>query len=261
MNKPGPGSGAASADVDTSLVRNSDVDWDSFDSDAYFSHNYGSLRPDDAQIIQIVADFFQEEGRRGRPLGQAIDVGAGANLYPAMVMLPYAARVTLFEKAFTNHDWLTHELKAPHRSWWQFWDATAGGRPSYQRIQKPFEVLQDLAAVERGSVFELKPGRYDLGTMFFVAESITTRTDEFQRAARQFVNALKPGAPFAAAFMRDSSGYFVAGKHFPACSVTESDVRQALAPVARNLKMVMVESNDLREGYGGMMVATGNRKK
>ncbi|HWS39372.1 MAG TPA: SCO2525 family SAM-dependent methyltransferase [Actinoplanes sp.] len=246
-------------DVEVSLVRNSDVDWDVFDSDAYFKHNYGRLRPDDAQIIQIVADYFQET-LRGRPLGKAIDVGAGANLYPAMMMLPYAAEVTLFERAFSNYQWLTTEIKQPRPSWGQFWTAISQGRAGYERIQKPSEVLQDRATVHRGSVFDLRPGLHDLGTMFFVAESITTRTDEFRRATGLFVNTLRPGAPFAAAFMRDSSGYFVAGRHFPACSVNETDVQRALAPFARNLNIVMVESNDLRDGYGGMMVATGRKK-
>ncbi|WP_157751219.1 SCO2525 family SAM-dependent methyltransferase [Actinoplanes derwentensis] len=240
-------------------MRNSDVDWDSFDSDAYFSYNYGELRPDDAQIIQVVANHFQAS-LRGSALGQAIDVGAGVNLYPAMVMLPYAASVTLVERAFTNCDWLTTELKGPRPSWGQFWKAVSSGRAAYQLIQKPADVLQDRTTVVRGNIFDLKPGLYDLGTMFFVAESITTRTDEFRRAARLFVNSLKPGAPFAAAFMRDSSGYFVAGKHFPACSVSDADVERALAPFARNLNIVMVESNDLRDGYGGMMVATGRKK-
>ncbi|WP_430786447.1 hypothetical protein [Actinoplanes sp. G11-F43] len=39
------------------LVSNSDVDGDSFDSDACFRHDYRDLRADDAQIITIVADI------------------------------------------------------------------------------------------------------------------------------------------------------------------------------------------------------------
>jgi len=251
-------------DVVQAPVGNDAVDWDQFDSDAYFSHNYGELRPDDKRIIQIIADYFEGAllGRDlpGRRMGRAIDVGSGANLYPAMVMLPYASRVTLFERAFPNRTWLESELKAPHRSWLQFWETISGGRRAYDRIREPIEVLHSRASVERGNVFGLAPDLYDLGTMFFVAESITTRTDEFQRATRLFVNTLRPGAPFAAAFMRDSAGYYVGAEHFPACSIRETDVERALAPVARNVDIELVESNDLREGYGGMMVATGRKK-
>ncbi len=239
---------------------NDSVDWDSFDSEAYFMHNYGNLRPDDARIIEIVADYFQRATRGAISTSRAIDVGSGANLYPAMIMLPYSSRVTLFERAFTNRAWMKEELHRPHESWWEFWKVIAPGRRAYGPINKPLDVLNGRAVIEGGNVFSLAPDQYDLGTMFFVAESITTRLDEFQRAARKFVNTLKRGAPFAAAFMRYSSGYLVAGQRFPACSVSEVDVARALAPVSRNVDINLVESNDLREGYGGMMVATGRKK-
>ncbi|GIE94981.1 SCO2525 family SAM-dependent methyltransferase [Paractinoplanes rishiriensis] len=241
------------------IVGNADVEWDDFDSAAYFEHNYGELRPDDARIIEIIAGYFQSTFPPHR-VGRAIDVGSGTNLYPALTMLPYSSRVTLFERAFTNRQWLTRELDKPQSSWKQFWDAISAGRDTYAKINDPLDMLHRLARVVRGNVFNLAADEYDLGTMFFVAESITTRTDEFQRATRQFVNSLKRNAPFAAAFMRDSSGYIVGNQRFPACSITEEDVRKALAPVARNVDIVMVESNDLREGYGGMMVATGRKK-
>ena len=240
-------------------VGNEDVDWDHFDSQAYFSHNYGELRKDDARIIEVVAGFFQRTAPAGR-VGQAIDVGSGTNLYPALTMLPYSSRVTLFERAFTNRAWLDRELERPRRSWMQFWDAIADGRPAYAPINKPLEVLHGRADVARGNVFSLAADRYDMGTMFFVAESITTRMGEFERATRNFVNSLRRNAPFAAAFMRNSSGYLVADQRFPACSVSEEDVRRALAPVARTVDIETVESNDLRDGYCGMMVATGRRK-
>jgi len=109
-------------------------------------------------------------------------------------------------------------------------------------------------------VLALDEGRYNIGTMFFVAESITTRTAEFRHAVRRFVRSLKPGAPFAAAFMRDSSGYYVDGQRFPACAIEEKHVKAALAREARNVNISVVESNDLREGYCGMMVATGFKR-
>lgn len=240
-------------------VGNEDVAWDSFGSQAYFEHNYGELRWDDAKIIEVIADFFAATVPDGF-VGRAIDVGSGTNLYPALAMLPYSSEVTLYERARTNRDWLQATLKEPQSSWRPFWDAIAVDRAPYKNILRPFSVLADRAQVTRGNVFDLKPNAYDLGTMFFVAESITTRDNEFRRAARLFVDSLTPGAPFAAAFMRDSSGYYVDDLRFPACSVNEQDVLAALNPVARGVKITTIESDDLREGYCGMMVATGRKK-
>ncbi|WP_213004449.1 SCO2525 family SAM-dependent methyltransferase [Paractinoplanes toevensis] len=241
------------------LIGNADVEWDDFDSQAYFANNYGTLRWDDAAIIRIIADFFATSLPE-KFIGHAIDVGSGTNLYPALTMLPYSSRVTLYERAYTNRTWLHQSLARPQESWLQFWREISGGRRPYARIPSPLRLLADRAEVTKGNVFDLKPNRYDLGTMFFVAESITTRDDEFRRAARLFVDSLVPGAPFAAAFMRNSSGYFVGDIGFPACSVSEDDVREALTPVARRLEIETVDSNDLREGYSGMMVATGRKK-
>ena len=235
---------------------NDAVDWDLFDSDDYFSHNYRELRHDDAQIIKIVTEFFAAcDAPPGR--GRAIDVGTGTNLYPALAMLPFAAEVTLFEHSRSNRRWLRDELIAPALSWRLFWDAMIADRPEYRNVAEPFRQLRERTTVVRGNVFKLESTAYDLGTMFFVAESISARTEEFEQATRWFVHSLMARAPFAAAFMRDSSGYEVGGRWFPSCSIKEDDVRRCLAPVAHGVTVRRVDSNDLRSGYDGMIVATG----
>ncbi|HEX5203969.1 SCO2525 family SAM-dependent methyltransferase [Paractinoplanes rhizophilus] len=242
---------------------NDDAPWDRFDSDEYFWHNYKHLRHDDARIIDIVADFFEHCFDRAQPraLANAIDVGSGTNLYPALTMLPFAARVTLFERSHTNRQWLIDALVKPQSSWRdEFWPAISDGRPAYQRIKDPMDVLAGLAWVTKGNVFALRSGQsgaYDLGTMFFVAESITTRDDEFERATLNFIDSLKPGSPFAAAFMCRSEGYYVGSTFFPAYSIDDTDVKSCLESVARISQIERVDSDDLRDGYSGMIVATG----
>jgi hypothetical protein len=107
--------------------RNADFAWDDFDSTAYFDHNYGTLRADDEQIMDIVADFFRAQ-KLNRWGGRAIDIGAGANLYPALTMLPFVSEVHLYERAFTNRKWLEGQLHKPFDSWWQFWSHINAGR-------------------------------------------------------------------------------------------------------------------------------------
>jgi NNMT/PNMT/TEMT family len=248
-----------SAGVTTVAVANDEAPWDAFDSDEYFWHNYSDLRDDDAQIIEMVADFFAHAAPR-RKLADAIDVGSGTNLYPALTMLPHSARVTLFERAFTNRRWLTDTLEKPQPSWQSFWSAIADGRDAYTKIKNPLDVLAERAEITRGNVFDLKPDQYDIGTMFFVAESITTRQDEFRRATRMFVDSLVSGAPFAAAFMRRSRGYYVGSQFFPACWINTEDVETCLASVARIKDIRKVDSHGLRDGYNGMIVATGWKK-
>jgi hypothetical protein len=255
----------ATPDTDSAVwtrSSNGDVDWDQFDSSAYFDHNYGTLREDDQMIIQIVTDFFQEQKRRfpGLWRHKGIDVGAGANLYPALTMLPFAAEITLYERARSNCDWLSHQKAQPSESWSQFWTEMARGRDDYRAIKDPLNVLSWRTHVTKGNIFSLPEDKYDIGTMFFVAESITNRDDEFERAVGKFVSSLRAKAPFAAAFMKESSGYRIGDVTFPACSVDEHDIDRVLAKLARDVTITLVESNDLRDGYDGMIVATGRKK-
>jgi len=236
--------------------RNADFAWDLFDSAAYFEHNYRQLRADDRKIIVTIADHFNGISPRMRG-ARAIDVGAGANLYPALAMLPFADDITLYERAETNVQWLERERQSPQASWAPFWAAMSEGRAAYQEIDQPLKVLGDHTRVVQGDVFQLPNQQYDLGTMFFVAESITRTRSEFSRATRSFVDSLRPAAPFAVAFMRESAGYTVGDRRFPAYAVDEREIARLLGKIAHDLRIEVIESSDLRDGYTGMIIVTG----
>ncbi len=175
-------------------------------------------------------------------------------------MLPYASGVTLLDRSRSNRTWLHRELAAPRDSWMDFWREIVAGHPDHAGIAQPLTELRARARVRHGNALDLPAGRYDLATMFFVAESMTTVNSEFVGALRAFAGCLVAGAPFAAAFMRESLGYVVGGTAFPACKIEEADVESALEPVAREVRVVRVDSEGLRDGYDGMMVATGFRR-
>jgi hypothetical protein len=235
---------------------NDDFEWDAFDSEAYFEHNYRAVRHDDEQIIGIISEFFDRSCVPIRA-AQAIDVGPGANLYPTLAMLPFAEHVTLYERSRANCDWLSRQLRAPADSWQHFWAKMSANRSSYAALREPLADLRARSGVQRGNIFDLPEGRWDLGTMFFVAESITGVRAEFNQATHTFVRSLRPGAPFAAAFMKNSQGYNVGGLALPAFSVDEKYLEDCLRSVAHDVAINQIESRDLRPGYDGMLVVTG----
>ena len=87
--------------------------------------------------------------------------------------------------------------------------------------------------------------------MFFVAESITEDPEEFRAAVASFVSALKPGAPFATAFMAGSHGYPVADTCFPALPITPDDVRLHLTELGAGELSVETPSDEA-PGTGGV---------
>jgi hypothetical protein len=235
-------------------ILNSQAPWERFDSEWYHDHNYRTLRDDDRQIMKKVRDhFIAAKVTRGR----GIDVGAGANLYPALAMLPFCRELELWEFALPNVEWLRSQVRHYDRNWDEFW-AVYRARRAYAQVMDPRVALAKRATVHRGSVFDLPERAWDMGTMFFVACSISTDMAEFDRAVESFVRSLKAGAPFAAAFMKNSEGYWVDGVFFPAVSISADDVSRSVASFAYDVAIHEIETdNPLRPGYEGMLLAVG----
>lgn len=254
--------------VDAAIhVRNAEAPWHEFSSQEYWRHNYENMQPEDREILRHVSLFFIR-AFTGRDRAQrAIDVGSGANLYPALLMLPWTDQILLTDFSERNVSWLRRHVMDDDASWtWQpFW-AELAKRKGYNQISEPRKQLREVCAgqpgdagIERHSVFDLPQARWQLGTMFFVAESITQDPAEFRAAIGSFVSALQPGAPFAATFMAGSDGYPVAGTPFPALQVTPEDVTERFRELGASKLSVHMNRTppEVRPGYSGMIVATG----
>ena len=243
---------------------NRDVAWGGFDPVAYWDHNYRSLRDDDRVILRIVGQFFQERFGACSPVRRVgLDVGSGANLYPALTMLPWCDMVVLTDHSPANVAWLevaTADLSMTWKPFWQELVNSAEYTPG--DFSLVCERFGERTEVRRRSVFELSGDqRYDLGTMFFVAESLTNYPQEFEDATAGFLAALAPNAPFAAGFMDGSEGYSVNEQSFPAVRSVNVDrvtaVLEQLGADARVRKIDVPADDPLRDGYEGMIVAVG----
>lgn len=239
-------------------IRNRDFPWDDFDPFDYLTHNYSGMRADDARILQLTHSWFAEHASGGRC---GIDVGCGPNLYPGLAMLPLCRSVTLVDYSHSNVSWLRSHVKRCAELWRPYWELISpGGR--HGGFDEARGWLAERGRIEHGSVFDLPPATWDLGTMFFVAESITADYAEFDAAVCRFLQALLPGAPFAAAFMEDSHGYDIAGVTFPAVGVGERDVRDCLSRYAARVRIhrIPIDPAPLRPGYSGMLLALGTTR-
>ncbi|WP_424536122.1 SCO2525 family SAM-dependent methyltransferase [Sphaerisporangium viridialbum] len=238
---------------------NTDYPWDEFDPHAYWQHNYGALREDDRKMVEQARDFFA--GIRDVYDAEGLDVGTGPNLYPALAMLPLCGKITLWEHSRANVEWLEREVLNHSPTWDPFWNVLTE-KSRYQKVGDSRSAIARRAVVRKGSIFDLPRAKWDVGTMFFVAESITTAKLEFERAIRSFLDALKPGAPFVIALMENSEGYRVGTHFFPAIRVDKDVVRRKLISYAPDVVVRHIDSDGLlREGYSGMILAHGRLRK
>lgn len=244
-------------------LKNKDVRWAAFDPIAYVDHNYRDLQAEDAEILHMIRDHFSDHfQKQGVGPVSGIDVGAGANLYPALAMMPWCDEITLFERSPANVRYLTRQVDHYDRNWDQFWDVLREYEAYDSLGPDPRDRFRKVVTVMQGDLFHLAryKRQWSMGTMFFVAESMTTSHQEFSLGVERFMRALTPEAPFAAAFMEHSKGYHAGEHFFPACDVGESEVRASLEAFAGDFKVQRLESAaEVRDGYSGMIVAYGWR--
>ncbi|MGB6910189.1 MAG: hypothetical protein WBE01_10740 [Methyloceanibacter sp.] len=240
---------------------NADYEWAQFDSEAYFQHYYGQPHADDERVIR----FAVEAMKRARPAGielDVVDVGTGPNLIPFFCALPRARQLTAWEFAESNVAWLETEMRRREmRSQWRhFWSVTrAAYRPEVRLPEDPMPDLRAKSLVRKGSIFDLPQRTWDAATMFFCAESITERQDEFEAACAAYARCVRPGGALVAAFLVRSSGYIVADRRFPVLQLSAESIESLFARHADCIRAerIGIVEREIRSGYAGFIFLTG----
>jgi hypothetical protein len=254
----------ASPENESAPVGNADYQWDRFDSEAYFQHYYGEPHPDDDRVIRCAVEAM----KRAPPVGaelDMVDVGTGPNLIPLFCALPRARSLTVWEYAESNIAWLQAEmLRTEMRSQWQhFWAVTRQAyQPEHSLPDNPTPALRAKTALRQGSIFDLPERAWDAATMFFCAESITGRQDEFEAACAAYARCAKSGGALMAAFLVRSPGYVVADRPFPCLSLSAESIESVFARHARDIRTerIGIVERQIRSGYSGFVFLTGTAR-
>ena len=240
---------------------NADYRWAQFDSEAYFQHYYGEPHADDDLVIRYAVEAM----KRAPPIDaelEMVDVGTGPNLIPFFCALPRARKLTAWEYAESNVAWLQAEIRRDQMrsQWHHFWGVTREAyQPEWKLPEDPLPILRAKTAVKQGSIFDLPERAWDAATMFFCAESITSRQDEFEAACAAFARCVKPGGALIAAFLVRSVGYVVADRPFPCLNLSAESIESVFARHARGIKTerIGIVEREIRSGYSGFVFLTG----
>lgn len=243
---------------------NADYQWAQFDSEAYFQHYYGEPHPDDDRVIRCAVAAM----KRATPLGadlDIVDVGTGPNLIPLFCALPRARCLTVWEYAESNVAWLQAEMQHDEMrpQWCHFWRVTREAYQSdYPLPDNPIPELRAKTTVRQGSIFDMPERMWDVATMFFCAESITGRQDEFEAACSAYARSVKKGGTLMAAFLVRSKGYVVADRPFPVLNISAEAIKPVFARHASDLKaeMIGIVEREIRSGYSGFVFLTGTAR-
>lgn len=244
---------------------NADYRWSEFDSEAYFQHYYGEPHPDDDLVIRCAVETMKRTSSAMTADLDVVDVGTGPNLIPFFCTLPRAQRLTAWEYAESNVAWLKAELERNEMrpQWRHFWDVTRKAYgPEWQLPDNPIPALRAKSTITQGSVFDLPQRTWDAATMFFCAESITERRDEFEAACAAYARSVKPGGLLAAAFLVRSGGYVVADRPFPVLHLSAEVIEEVFTCHAGSIKAerIGIVEREIRSGYAGFIFLTGTAR-
>ena len=256
-----PANKSLEKDPSAPCLGNADYQWARFDSESYFQHYYGEPHPDDDRVIQCAVAAMKRATPAGATL-DVIDIGTGPNLIPLFCALPRARTLTAWEYAQNNVAWLEAEmLRDDMRPQWRhFWSVTREAyRPEYNLPDNPMPLLRAKSSIKQGSIFDIPERSWDAATMFFCAESITERQDEFEAACAAYARCVKPGGALIAAFLVRSAGYVVADHPFPVLNLSAGSIENVFSRHARGTKTekIGLVEREIRSGYSGFVFLTG----
>ncbi|MEX0168335.1 class I SAM-dependent methyltransferase [Streptomyces sp. LMG1-1-1.1] len=244
--------------AETRTRRNQDADWNAWPVADYLAENYRMLHPCDIGVIHHHSAVYRRYAPAG--LARTLELGAGPNLYPLMLAAAASRRVDALEPSAANVRYLRHQLvHGADASWRPFYDLCRALDPALP--ESSAEALSRVRVVP-GTAADLTPGRYDLASMNFVAESVTEDFDEFTALCAAFVRAVRPGGRLLASFMERMPSYRIGtGPVWPACPVDEPALRGVFAPRTNGLRIVRLAKDRTLPEYGdtGVLLLTAVR--
>jgi len=225
--------------------------WDHLRPQTYFEDNYAEPHEADLHLARELRLAWQEIGVvamvQQKDL-EVIEIGTGANLYPVLAALPYASRLHITDVSQPVLDYLREQASGGlDRRWMKFGSTSIG--------YKAARLLMTYAEVQRLAIDDLAVADWDVVSMHFVAESITSSKGVFAHAMGRIYDGLAPGGHLLASFMLGSSGWTVAGAGFPAVPLSLRDVQEAAIEAGFELKgltPITGGETPVREGYDGM---------
>ncbi len=234
------------------------ISWDSFQTRKYVSDNYETIHDEDKHIIDILIPYISSNSSE---IGSVIDVGCGPNLYPTLLVLPYASHVDLVDISRSNTEYVTLQIHSPDEPWISFWKYFQTKDTAYVNCDLGKHINHIVHPIQN-SIFDLRESAYDSAFMFFVAESMSDKYAVFEKACRKFCRSVKSGGLLIAAFMEHSEGYEVNDISYPAVSIGKEDLEKVFNPIVTHLKIHHIPKAQppLRSGYSGMLLLTARRR-
>ncbi|GAA3512110.1 hypothetical protein [Actinocatenispora rupis] len=240
------------------MTRNADADWDRWPVTTYLAENYRVVHPSDAAVIAAHSAYYRRIPAGS--LDRTVELGAGPNLYPLMLASAASRHIDAVETSAANVAYLRAQVTGgADPSWAAFHDECRRHNPDLPDLPTALSRVR----VRHADLTSAVGAGYDLASMHFVAESVTTDPAEFRALCGAFAAAVRPGGHLVAAFMNGMPTYSLGdGSTWPGLPVDADTVAEVFAPLTRECVVTVVPRDETLPAYGddGMIVLHGRTR-
>ena len=237
-------------------ISQENINWDNFPTESYLQNNYKQLHEEDIKIMQLETDFYKHI----EPIESSIEVGTGPNLYPILTMFPFTKKITATDISRNNLNFLNRQKTKPSPIWQEYWQTLAKNDSAY-RSDLYLRRLKTIS-IKEYNLLTPTTQKFTLASAHFCIETISSQINVFAAACKRFTELVHPDGYLVAAFMENSTHYFVDGIKYPTVPVTQTLLLQVFNSLTKSLNIMRIPASKkpIRGGYSGILLLTAQRK-
>lgn len=238
--------------------------FDSFGPHSYLNEYYSKVDYENNELLKFYAEAYQQIPQ----VGKILEFSGGPTIYSLITAAAKATEIHFSDFLTDNRKevkrWLTNHKMSFH---WDHFIHRALEHEGHQNIsddhltarkQTIQSKVKKLVKSNAFRKFNLKHNghsQYDTVSVNFVAESITPKKNEWEKALKNIFSLIKPGGHLILTSLKKSEFYILDGKKFPAVQIIEEDLVQVLRKHHFDMDTLYMRSIDAEpyRGYEGMI--------
>ena len=222
--------------------------WAEFNPRDYLQEYYSDVGPENLALLQFAVKAF----RTIPPTSVLLDFGGGPTIYPLIAAANSVAEIHFGDYLDENLDEVRHWLQDEPSAfdWREFVKVTLELESQSNHVAQAISQRETLIRQRVTQVFKCDandsppinaPHSYDALVTNFCAESATDDWAQWRRFFSNIVSLLKPKGFLLLSALKGATCYTVGDKLFPAVSLKESDLTQALIEEGFDQKSIILE--------------------
>lgn len=247
-----------------------------FSPQEYLEEYYSHIGTENSALLSFFSKAYKDFDENSL---KTLEIGGGPTIYQLISLAPVAKCVHFTDYLVKNLEQIKHWVKNDSRGYnWDNFILYALNIEQPGKVHDQDSILERKGLIQKkltnfstcnvfkDSVVDTNEGPYDLLSMNFVAESVSSDMKEFTAVLSRMSNLLVPGGVFVMSGLLKAKFWVEGGRKFPSTYLTEKDVIDLLTNIGYKIEIfdtVAAEhdkSDPENQGYEGIFMVKARMK-